>query len=89
MTAQLDTHGKWSKKEPRTVSHMVRQLVKIMDASGKSYGEIAKKAGVHRVTISRWKSGAASPLLSDMENVAQAMGYEITFRPIQTVREAA
>lgn len=81
MRNPLDTHSKWSKKETRTASHMVRQLVNIMDASGKSYGEIAKKAGVHRATITYWKRGHHLPKLHDFETVAQALGYEIELRP--------
>lgn len=85
-TPTQDQRGKWSKKEPRTASPLVRKIIAAMDASGWTYGEIAKKSGVHRVTISRWKQGVASPLLTDLESVVQVIGYEIALQPVEEGR---
>lgn len=86
MKAARCKRGEWSKKQSRTASPFVRKIIAAMDASGYTYSYIAEKAGIHRVTISNWKQGGASPLLSDLENVARFLGYEIALQPVEEGR---
>ena len=68
------------KRPTRAASPLVRALFDIIDRSGLSYGQIAKKAGVSVVTLSYWKHGKNAPRWVDFENVAHVLGYEITIQ---------
>ncbi len=69
------------RKPPRTSSHIVRELFRIIDCDPRSYGKISKRAGVHSVTLSNWKSGN-NPRLIDFEITAQTVGYRLALVPI-------
>lgn len=72
--------GAVGKKPTRSASPLVRALFDAIDRSGLSYSQIEDMTGVHVVTLSYWKHGKNSPRWVDFENVAQALGYEITLR---------
>lgn len=72
--------GSVGKKPARAASPLVRALFDIIDRSGLSYGQIAKKAGVSVVTLSYWKHGKNAPRWVDFENVAGVVGYDITLQ---------
>lgn len=42
-----------------------------------TYKELAKKAGIHVVSLQRWRYNGVSPLLGDIEAVINAMGYDL------------
>lgn len=70
-----------AKKPARTASAVVRSLFDVIDRSDLSYGAVGAAAGVHHVTLSKWKHGVAAPRWVDFENVVQSLGYEIALRP--------
>ena len=72
--------GAVEKKPARAASPLVRSLFDIIDRSGMSYGQIAKKAGVSVVTLSYWKHGKNAPRWVDFENVASVLGYDVTLQ---------
>lgn len=71
-----------TKKPARTASHVIKELFDAIDASGKSASSIAYPAGIHHITLSYWKHGARSPRLTDVENVAQVLGYRLKLEPL-------
>lgn len=72
------------KKPIRTSSPTIRSLIEKMDRSGISYSAACRTAGIHKVTLTKWKGGSAAPSLPDFENVAQAIGYRLEFVPLET-----
>lgn len=70
-----------SKKPAETVSRVVRDLFDVIDATDLSAGTLASRVGVHRVTLSRWKHGGATPTILDVEALAQVLGYELVLKP--------
>ena len=71
-----------TKKPATTTLRPVRDLVTIIDASGLPGQIIQDRAGVHLVTISRWKHGKSAPNLADFVAVAEALGYDVRLIPI-------
>lgn len=70
-----------TKKPARTSSRVVRALFDLIDASNLSLASAGSPAGLHYVTLSRWKHGHASPLLVEFENVVQGMGCRLAIVP--------
>lgn len=71
------------RKPPRTASLVLRRFFEVMDADDRSTDVIAKEAGTHRVTISYWRHGVHRPMLTDLENIAQVMGYRLELVPLE------
>lgn len=74
---QGDRVGK--KKVATTASPCIRDLFDMIDASGMTYDQVSKRAGMSRPTLTRWKHGNYSPSLISVENVAQAIGLNLRF----------
>ena len=75
---------KWvpgTKKPVRAASPVVRQLFELIDDAGISLADAGRPAGVHYVTMSRWRQGFSAPRLVELENVAQGMGYRLLLVP--------
>lgn len=68
------------KKPPRSASPLVRQLFQVIDRSGLSYSQISRLAGVTPATLAYWRHGKNAPRWVDFENVAHALGYDITLQ---------
>lgn len=62
----------------RTVSPLLRALFSALDADRKSYAALARVVGISPVTLSRWKAGVATPVLTLFEYVVEAAGYQLT-----------
>ena len=45
--------------------------------AGMTSEELAEAAGVHRVTLSRWENGHASPTLEQLRLMAEALGVSV------------
>jgi len=58
----------------QTLGERIRRL---REAMGLSQDELAKRAGIGRVTLSRIENGEQSPRLSTLEALAQALGISI------------
>jgi len=72
-----------TKKPVRSSIQIVRDIFAVIDSECLPVEPIAKKAGIHRVTISKWRSGVSSAMIRDVENVAQALGYRIVLERIE------
>lgn len=66
----------------KSASSAVRDLFDAIDDLESSTRVIGVKAGVHFVTLSKWRNGHAAPLITDFESVAQSIGYRIVLVPI-------
>jgi len=86
MVPRTVASGKARRKVTLTSSTVVRQFYEIADRDEVQYLAVAKRAGVHPVTLTNWRGGQ-SPRLSDFENAAQAIGYRITLVPIVEAAE--
>jgi transcriptional regulator with XRE-family HTH domain len=73
-------------KPPRSASPLIRELFAKIDASGRSYSDIAAQAGVHTVTLSYWRHGKNAPRWVDFENVAHVIGYRIVLEPLENAK---
>ena len=40
--------------------------------------QLAQAAGIHRVTIARYESGATSPTVRSLEKLAEALGVSVS-----------
>ena len=47
---------------------------------GLPHGELARRAGMARETLSRWETGAQRPSLEDLEKVVAAAGARLDIR---------
>lgn len=61
----------------RTASRILRDLLERLEEDGLNHRQIAELAGVHRVSISNWRSGKYTPDLLTIEALAQATGYRL------------
>lgn len=71
-----------TKKPARTSSRIVRELFDLIDAANIPAETIASETGCHRVSISRWKHGRATPMITEIENMALVLGYKLMLVPI-------
>lgn len=52
------------------------------DRSGSpQLGDLAERAGVHRTTLSRWKSGDRQPDEAELGRVLDALGWDLAIVP--------
>lgn len=54
----------------------------ILSSTDKTDREASSEAGIHYVSLTNWRRGASAPNIADFENVAQALGYQVTLVPI-------
>lgn len=69
-----------TKKPARTSSKILKDLFGLIDASNMPAGALADCVGCHKVTLSRWKHGEATPTILDVEALAQVLGYELVLQ---------
>jgi hypothetical protein len=59
------------------------ELIRIINASGKTYQAIANMAGVSNMTIGRWcAKEVRSPRLQTMSRVLSVLGYTLMILPV-------
>ncbi len=71
------------KKPVRSAVAAVRELLAAVDASGLAAHVIADRAGMHAITLTNWRNGKRAPRISDLEAVAQAIGYRFVLQPAE------
>lgn len=71
-----------TRKEIKSTCPVVRQLFELMDQDGRSFEEIANRAGYYPNMLSLWRTGKTRPVISTMVDVAQAIGYRIRLEKI-------
>lgn len=71
-----------TKKPARTSCRVVKDLFDLIDAANIPAGKIAAETGVHHVSLSRWKHGASTPMITEVENIASVLGYRLVLEPI-------
>ena len=56
----------------------ILSLAEVRKAKGFTQESLAKRSGVHRVSIARYETGKASPNLRTLERLSDALGVPIT-----------
>ena len=56
------------------------EIIRALEATGISHGELAARAGVARETLSRWATGAQRPSLEALAEVVAAAGSQLDVR---------
>ena len=64
-------------KDGLAVHPFVRWMWGQINLQKRSQQEVAKTSGVPVYTMCRWRRGARSPSLSDMEAVVNTLGYDL------------
>lgn len=64
-----------------TASPVTQDLFRLIEGSPLTCTDIATRAGPHAGSLTRWKTGKASPRLSDFETVAEVIGYRVALVP--------
>ena len=60
-------------------SNLIKKLTRLILSSPMSIPELAQKSGVNYYTIHSWPK-RNSPTLTNLESVANALGYEVCLR---------
>jgi len=68
---------------PRTASPITRELIAIVEASGRTRIEVCKAAGVAHHALYRWGAGKNSASLVGFEALAQSLGYKLALVPLE------
>ena len=68
-------------KPPRTSVPVLKTIFAAIDASTMSHREVAKRAGLTNVALSRWRKGENTPNVADVEAVANVLNLTITVVP--------
>jgi hypothetical protein len=66
----------------RAVSPTVREMVRLADASGRTYVDICAGAGLTATAITDWKAGRAAPGILSVEDLLGELGYRLEIVPI-------
>ncbi len=53
------------------------EVVRALRERGLTQGELARRAGIARETLSRWESGAQHPSLESLDRIAAAAGVRL------------
>lgn len=74
-----DNYRRGSHRGPcRSALSLVQELNLFAEERKLSDEEIARRAGVHPITLSQWRRGKRSPTLQNIEAVVEALGGRLT-----------
>jgi DNA-binding XRE family transcriptional regulator len=65
----------------RMMSNLLKELTAARGASGFTQDELAKRAGVTRMTVQRMEAQSIDPRLATVEVLARALGLELMLVP--------
>lgn len=68
----------------RPVDPIIAELVRARREQGLTGRQVAARIGVVQSQLSYWETGARRPLAQNLADWAQALGYELTLRPLST-----
>jgi DNA invertase Pin-like site-specific DNA recombinase len=66
-----------TKKPARAASPVIRDLFTLIDEASLPASAIAAETGCHVVSLSRWKHGRSTPMITEVEAIAAVLGYRL------------
>lgn len=73
-------HAGRPKADVAAADAVTQVVVEAIDAAGFDDGYVARRAGIGRNELSRWRHGHASPSAASLAAAAQACGFEVFIR---------
>ncbi len=72
-----------NRKPVLATSRIIRQLFELIENGNFGYDNLAKRAGMAKVGLSLMKRGRQTPIMSTVENLAEAIGYRLVLEKIE------
>lgn len=66
---------------PATAHRVVKEFLRLMNRERVLFTDLAKRSGYHRNTICHWGRRGRVPRIDQLEDVLNAMDYELCIRP--------
>ena len=77
--ATVRNHGR-PKSAVTANDPITQQLIELIDAIGYDDGEVARRAGIRREEIGRYRRGVSGPRTHTLHNIINALGLECIIR---------